>query len=115
MENTYEWILPNGCLETIPSVDGLTLVVSRVNWRRGATTTVDGKDYYTDVYGQMACSQPSPDDFTAYADLTQADVEKWLNDGLDVPALDLTLDAQLEAIINPKIVVLPNPWIVPAN
>jgi hypothetical protein len=67
----------------------------------------------------MVCSQPSPDDFTAYADLTQGDVEKWLNDGLDVAALDLTLDAQLKAIINPKIVVLPNPWdsnlAVPSN
>lgn len=58
----------------------------------------------------MVCSQPSSDDFTAYADLNQADVEKWLNDGLDVAALDLTLDNQLEAIINHKIVVLPNPW-----
>jgi hypothetical protein len=110
MANTYAWVLPQGCLETAPSADGLTDVVQRVNWRRSATTFFGGEEIYTDIYGQYACGAPSPDDFTAYADLTQADVEKWLEDGLDVAALDASLDAQLENIINPKIVVLPNPW-----
>lgn len=111
MEVVYSWILSQGCLETAPSLDGLTDVVVKVNWRRSATTVVDGKNYYTDVYGQMACTTPSPTDFTAYPDLTEAQVESWLDAGLDFPALDLNLYNSLENLINPPIIVLPNPWI----
>jgi len=110
MSTTYNWVLQQGCLETAPSLDGLTDVVVKVNWRRSATKFFGGEEIYTDVYGQMACETPSSTDFTAYPDLTQAQVESWLDAGLDVAALDLTLDAQLENIINPPIVVLPNPW-----
>lgn len=110
MATTYSWVLPDGCLVTAPSLDGLTDVVVNVNWRRSATTTVDGKDYYTDVYGQMACATPSATDFTAYPDLTQAQIESWLDAGLDVPTLDSNLDGALENLINPPTVVLPNPW-----
>lgn len=115
MATTYKWVLPDGCLETAPSLDGLVDVVVKVNWRRSATTTVDSKDYYTDVYGQMACATPSATDFTAYPDLTQAQVESWLDAGLTVSDLDANLDVALENLINPPIVVLPNPWIPSEN
>jgi len=48
--------------------------------------------------------------FIPYADLTQEIVEGWLNAGTDVPALDAELAIQLDNIINPKTVVLPNPF-----
>jgi len=110
MANTYSWILPDGCLNTAPSQDGLTNVVVSVNWRRKVTTIVDEKEYSVENYGQMGCSQPSPEDFTSYPDLTQAQIEGWLNEGLDVAAIDAGLDSQLQNIIKPPVVVYPNPW-----
>ena len=107
---TYNWLLPNGCLETAPSLDGLTDVVVKVNWRRSATTIVNDKEYYTDIYGQLSCETPSATDFTAYPDLTQAQVESWLDAAYNVEEFDATLAAQLELLINPPVVVLPNPW-----
>jgi hypothetical protein len=58
----------------------------------------------------MNCTTPSSTDFTAYPDLTQEQIESWLDAGLDVPTIDLGLDAQIEDIINPPIIVLPLPW-----
>jgi hypothetical protein len=58
----------------------------------------------------MNCTTPSETDFTAYPDLTQAQVEGWLDAGLDVPTIDANLDKQIENIINPPIIVLPLPW-----
>lgn len=110
MDIVYNWILQNGCMETAISDDGLTLVVKFVNWRRSATTIVNEKEYYTSFYGQYACSSLNTSDFTPYQDLLKSQVEAWLESGLDVPNIDLGLANALESLINPPIVVLPNPW-----
>jgi hypothetical protein len=59
----------------------------------------------------MSCPTPSETDFTAYPDLTQEQVEFWLDAGLDVSAIDNSLIIDIENQINPPIVVLPLPWI----
>lgn len=110
---TYNWVINQ--LDTAPSLDGLTDVVTVVHWTRTAEQFVGGESINVSVYGTMACQTPSSTDFTAYPDLTQAQVESWLDAGLDVPAIDLNLDGQIENIINPPIVVLPLPWTTPAN
>jgi hypothetical protein len=110
MDIVYNWVLPNGCLQTAPSDDGLTDVVKFVNWTRNGSTIANGKEYFTSVYGQYACPQPSDSDFIPYQDLQQSEVEAWLNSGLDVPNIDLALSNQLELLINPPLIVLPNPW-----
>ena len=110
MDIVYNWILQNGCMETAPSDDGLTDVVKFINWRRSATTIVNEIEYYTSVYGQYACASPNPNDFTPYQDLLESQVEAWLESGLDVPSIDLGLANTLETLINPPIIVLPNPW-----
>ena len=48
--------------------------------------------------------------FTPYQDLLESQIEAWLESGLDVPSIDLGLANALESLINPPIVVLPNPW-----
>ena len=110
MEITYLWVVSQ--MDTIPSIDGLTDVVSVVHWRRQATAIDGDKTYYADTYGAMGCATPSETDFTAYPDLTFEQVCGWLEDGLDVEALNANLDAQIENQINPPIIVLPNPWSV---
>jgi hypothetical protein len=93
-------------MDTKPKEDGLTDVVSCIHWTRVAT---EG-EIVVSSYGTMNCTTPSSTDFTAYLDLTQEQVESWLNAGLDVPTIDLGLDQQIEDIINPPIIVLPLPW-----
>ena len=104
MSITYKWVINE--LSTAPSEDGLTDVVVTVHWTRVAT---EG-EIVVSSYGTMNCTTPSSTDFTAYPDLTQEQVESWLDAGLDVPTIDLGLDKQIENIINPPIIVLPLPW-----
>ena len=109
MATTYNWVINQ--LDTAPSEDGLTDVVKVVNWTR---TAQDG-EINVSCYGTMGCQTPSETDFTAYPDLTYEQVCGWLDAGLNVEAIDLGLDKQIEDIINPPIIVLPLPFTNPNN
>lgn len=104
MATEFKWIIVQ--LDTKPQEGDLLDVVSIVHWRRNAS---DGS-YIAESYGTMPCETPSSTDFTAYPDLTQAQVESWLDNGLDVLTIDEALKQQIEAQKNPPIVVLPLPW-----
>jgi len=106
---TFKWVIMQ--LDTKPQEQGLQDVVSVVHWRRNVQ---DGQ-YIAESYGTMACETPSSTDFTAYPDLTQEQVEGWLEAGLDVVAIDNSLQEQIESQKNPPIVVLPLPWIKSAE
>ena len=109
MATVYNWVISQ--MDEVPQDGSLLDVVVTVHWRRNATTEVNGITYSTGVYGAMACTTPSPTDFTAYPDLTFEQVCGWLDAGLDVLALNAQLDTQLEDLINPPIVSLPLPWV----
>lgn len=108
MAIVYNWIIES--LDVIPQEDGLQDVVSVVHWRRRGTEVVDGKTYTAEVYSTYNCPSPSPTDFTAYADLTQAQVESWLSEGLDVPSIDANIATQIQQQIAPPIITPPLPW-----
>lgn len=103
----YKWII--NALDCVPKEGQLVDVVSVVHWTRFAKQD----EIQVSVYGTMACQQPSETDFTAYPDPTYDQVCSWLDAGLDVPALDLNLDGQIENIINPPIVSPPLPFVNP--
>ena len=105
---TYNWVINQ--MDTKPTEDGLTDVVVVIHYTRKAETFFGGKPLTVGIYGTMNCTTPSETDFTAYPDLTQAQVEGWLENGLDTETIDLNLDKQIENIINPPIIVLPLPW-----
>lgn len=107
----YKWIINQ--MDCVPQEGSLVDVVSVVHWTREATKYVGAEPIFVSVYGTMACQTPSETDFTAYPDLTYDQVCSWLDAGLDVPALDLNLDAQIENQVNPPIVVLPLPFTNP--
>ena len=106
---TYQWVINQ--MDTKPTEDGLTDVVVIVHWTR---TAQDG-EINVSSYGTMGCQTPSETDFTAYPDLTYDQVCSWLDAGLDVTAIDLGLDQQIENIINPPVIVLPLPFENPTN
>ena len=97
-------------MDTIPQTDGLLDVVSVIHWSRTAEQYVGGEPINVSSYGTMGCETPSETDFTAYPDLTYDQVCGWLNAGLDVTAIDASLQQQIDNIINPPIIVLPLPF-----
>ena len=66
------------------SLDGLTDVVTSVQWRLvghdGTYVDSSGETVpnIASVYGLLAVGQPNPDDFTPYTDLTQDAVLAWV-------------------------------------
>lgn len=109
----FKWVINQ--MDTKPTEDGLTDVVITVHWTRNAEQFVGGEPILVSSYGTMGCQTPSSTDFTAYPDLTYDQVCSWLNAGLDVEAIDLGLQQQIDNIINPPIIVLPLPWEIPTN
>jgi hypothetical protein len=94
MATTYKWVISS--LEAKIQEGELSNVIESVHYRYQAES---GEDI-VDVYGSVRLESPS-EDFIAYEDLTQADVEGWLEANLDVESLKAGLDAQLEAKSNP--------------
>lgn len=113
MKVNYNWSIVQ--MDTKPSEDNLTDVVVVIHWTRNAITTVDSKPYTAQSYGTYSCPLPTGEDFTPYEDLTEEQVEGWLDAGLDVESIDAGLETQLENLINPPIIVLPLPWSSPAT
>jgi hypothetical protein len=112
MEIVYNWVI--SAMDEYPkTADDLVDVVFNVHYRRNATTEVDGKSYFADTYSVVSVPAPSPENFTPYEDLTFEQVCGWLEEILNVEAMDASLVTQLENKINPPVVSLPLPWVTP--
>ena len=95
MATTFTWSYDS--LERDISKDGLADVVITSYWR---ITGVDG-DHSATIYGSAGIAAPDPDDFTAFADVTQAQVKAWTLSSLaDQDITEATLEAGLQAQID---------------
>lgn len=95
--NTYEWA--KAIVDYRINEDNLTDVIYTAHWRLTATS-VTGVSAQT--YGAQEI--PAPTDGSAFiplADITNDIVIGWLEALLDVPAIKLGLDAQIELIEHP--------------
>lgn len=106
-----KWIINQ--MDCVPQDGDLTDFVVNVHWSRNATELVNEKEYFASVYGTCSFSKDDVTNFIPYEDLTYEIVCGWLDGSLDVEALDLNLDAQIENQVNPPIVVLPLPFVNP--
>jgi hypothetical protein len=107
MSNTYTWVISQ--LDCYPTQDNKTDVVFTVHWRRQAT---DGT-YTADIYGSQAVTLDAEAPFTAYADLTEAQVIGWLEDAFGPETLAAqvaALDQQIADQLNPPILRPALPW-----
>jgi hypothetical protein len=107
MAITYDWIF--NPLTVKPVEGSLTDVVIIVDWRR---TAVDG-NYASSVYGQISLGPPNPSNYTAFADLTKAQVQGWVEAALTPAAVaqyDASLAADIDRQQNPPVIQLPPPW-----
>lgn len=109
MATVYTWNV--NTMDTAPSEDGLSDVVKVIHWRLSAN---DGT-HIADTYSTLSLEAPDSEHFTAFGDLTEAQVIAWVESKLDVDALKASLDAQLERLANPPIVVKQGPWTATAN
>jgi len=105
---TISWIIER--LLTKPVEGTLTDVVITADWRCNGS-----QDSYSGTcYG--SCSfQPPTGSFTPYNELTEQQVLDWcFANGVDQAAIEANVTAQIEAQIDPPVVVLPLPWVPPA-
>jgi hypothetical protein len=101
-------------LDSIPNLDGtLTDFVVVAHWNRNAKETINAVDYFASVYGSQSFSKDDVTNFIPYEDLTYDIVCSWLDNSIDVEALDLNLDAQIENQVNPPVITLPLPFTNP--
>ena len=98
------------CLPTDGVYNDFVLVC---HWSRIAKETINDKEYTASVYSTQSFSKDDVTDFIPYEELTYDIVCGWLDASIDVAALDLNLDAQIENQVNPPIVVLPLPFTNP--
>jgi len=104
----FDWII--SAMECKVKEDNLSDVVILVHWRYNAASVVEEKEYFADTYGATSVPMPTGEDFTPYAELTKELVVSWLEPLLDVPAMQLQLEANIELQINPIDVTLPPPF-----
>ena len=100
-------------MDSVPTDGTLTDFVINAHWTRFAKETINEKEYQASVYGSQSFSKDDVTNFIPYEDLTYDIVCSWLDSSLDVEALDLNLDQQIENQVNPPIVVLPLPFVNP--
>ena len=103
---TYTWTL--GPLGVKLAEDGFTDVVYVVNWVLAGSED----SYHYQTYG--SANVPAPDGaFTPYNDLTEAQVQGWVESALgaeQVAAYKAAIAQQIELQKNPIAAVLPPPW-----
>lgn len=104
MSNVYVETIER--MDCYPEQAGETDVVCTVYWRMNAT---DG-EYSATAYGSCGITFVEGEPFTPYADLTFQQVWGWVSEKVDMDAMKVSLDKQIEAQINPPIVSPPLPW-----
>ena len=102
---TYKWIF--SAFDCRVDEDGMQDVVTTVHWRYNGTTE---EGISAEIYGAQAVGTPTPDAFTPYPDLSEEQVIGWMEETMDVPAMQLNIAEQIELIINPVMVTLPPPF-----
>ena len=102
---TYKWIF--SAFDCRVDEDGMQDVVTTVHWRYNGTNE---NGISAEIYGAQAVGTPTPDAFTPYPDLSEEQVIGWMEETMDVEAMDLNIAEQIELIINPVYVTLPPPF-----
>jgi hypothetical protein len=100
----FNWII--SAMECIKNEGDLNDVVITIHWRYAATKD----EFTTETYGSISMPLPTGEEFTPYEQLTKEQVCGWLEATLDVPAMENSLEAQLDLLINPTNVTLPPPF-----
>jgi len=103
--SNFQWVIPQDSMVTAKQIGTDIDVVIQVN----AYRQISDETTSTQIPVCLGLTPPT-EGFIPYDQLTKDIVDGWLDEGTDVVALDAELAVQLDNIINPKTVVLPNPF-----
>ena len=106
MANTYKWTI--NALDAKISHDDNDNVIETIHWGYSAVDNDDATKVASSI-GTHSIAYDA-DNFTEYADVTEANVIAWLEAGLDVTAMKANLDAQIELQKAPIDVTFSNPF-----
>lgn len=101
----YTWTV--GPFECILNQDGLEKIITVVHWRLKGT---DEDGISAETYGTQGVEQPDPETFTPFTEISQEQVEGWLEALIDVDAMKANIDNQISTLKTPVVATLPAPW-----
>lgn len=106
MEIIYTWEIT--AMEVVLNQDGLSNVVSNIDWRFIAT--VENKPYTALHWSKQYVSAPDATTFTNYEELTKEQVVGWLESLINVVELKENLEYQINLQANPTHALLNPPF-----
>lgn len=109
MSATFTWSVTS--MSCYPQAEGEIDVVFNVGWQCAA---VQG-DYQITFALATNVTYTAGSPYTPYADLTEQQVLGWVfAAGINQTEIEATLQAQIDAQVNPPFVTPPLPWATPA-
>ena len=93
----YTWEFPQFIVN--PSVDGLTNVVTAINW---VCTGTNGL-VTSSSSGTVQLGTPNPAEFVPYADITQEMAFQWVSQSISVTGVEAAIAAQINQISTPQV------------
>ena len=93
----YNWSFPQFIVN--PSVDGLTNVVTAINW---VCTGTNGL-VTSSSSGTVQLGTPNPAEFVPYADITQEMAFQWVSQSISVTGVEAAIAAQINQISTPQV------------
>ncbi len=107
MAITYEWKIT--ALKKAPSLDGLSDVVTHINFEYTGTDDTEDKNSAT-FYGACPVGSPDKDNFTDLKDLKEADVIEWAKANHPTEHMDDVIAEKISEQVTPKNVEAEMPW-----
>lgn len=102
---TYRWYIYE--MTVIPNFEGYENFVSVISWRYNCISDLG---YEANLLGQTRYNTIEDHPYIGYYDLTENEVNSWLDGQSNLPELQYNLDRQIDELMNPPIITLPIPW-----
>jgi len=109
MELTYTWEIT--AMKMAPSLDGLTDVVTNVQFKYIGTDSISG--FSGTFNGAIPIGAPNPIGFVPLADLTQDEVIVWVQSVYQMDHPNDVVNKEIENQISPTNTEAPMPWAPP--
>jgi hypothetical protein len=93
----FTWEFPQFIVS--PYYDGLTNVVTAINW---VCTGTDGL-VSSSSSGTVRLGTPNPAEFVPYDQITQAMAFQWVSDSISIPGVEANIALQIQHISAPQV------------
>jgi len=110
---TITWTIEQNWVKPVEGSETDVVVTSTYRCKASETVgTADGAKTYIGTVDGSCSFQPPSGSFTAYPDLTEAQILGWVfASGVDQAAIEANVSLQIENQINPPVIAPPLPWV----